>query len=156
MYIEFKLFKCKQAHVNAHSNASYKFMSLLPYLCAQILINPLTFIFLPLCQSSPPLSSFHYVCALLLPLCHCWRSLTTIINHQRNMKKGIYQPPNIELGFKLTGFHRFWWICVSAGVYEEKEARYQGRQGKKHIPLWNQVEKNLEDTRRWPTKGGPT
>jgi hypothetical protein len=23
------------------------------------------------------------------------------------VKKGIYQPPNIELGFKLTEFHRF-------------------------------------------------
>ena len=41
-----------------------------PYLCAQILIDPLTFIFLPLCQSSPPLSSFPYLYALLLSLCH--------------------------------------------------------------------------------------
>jgi hypothetical protein len=71
------------------------------------------------------------------------------------MKKGIYQPP-IELGFKLTEFHRFWWIYVSVGVYQEKKARYQGCQDKKHIPSWNQVEKDLEDMRRWPTKGGPT
>jgi hypothetical protein len=71
------------------------------------------------------------------------------------MKKGIYQPPNIELGFKLIEFYRFWWICVSIGVYQEKEVRYQGCQGKKHIPPWNQVEKDLEDTRRWPTEGGP-
>jgi hypothetical protein len=56
------------------------------------------------------------------------------------MKKGIYQPPNIELGFKLIEFHRFWWIYVYAEVYQEKEARYQGRRGKKHIPPWNQVE----------------
>jgi hypothetical protein len=71
------------------------------------------------------------------------------------MKKGIYQPPNIELGFKLTKFHRFWWICVSTGVYQEKEARYQGRRGKKHIPPRNQVEKDLEDMRRQPTEGPP-
>jgi hypothetical protein len=70
------------------------------------------------------------------------------------MKKDIYQPPNIELGFKLTEFHRFWWICISTGVYQEKEASYQGRRGKKHIPPWNQVEKDLEDTRKWPTEGG--
>jgi hypothetical protein len=69
------------------------------------------------------------------------------------MKKGIYQPPNIELEFKLTEFHMFWWIYVSAGVYQEKKARYQGSQGKKHIPPRNQVEKDLEDTRRWPTDG---
>jgi hypothetical protein len=70
------------------------------------------------------------------------------------MKKGIYEPPNIELGFKLTEFHRFLWICVSTGVYQEKEARYQGCWGKKHILPWNQVEKDQEDTRRWPTEGG--
>jgi hypothetical protein len=69
-------------------------------------------------------------------------------------EKGIYQPPNIELGFKLIEFYRFWWICVSIGVYQENEARYQGCQGKNHIPPRNQVEKGLEDTRRWPTKGG--
>jgi hypothetical protein len=34
------------------------------------------------------------------------------------------------------------------GVYQEKEAKYQGCQGKKHIPPWNQVEKDLEVTRR--------
>jgi hypothetical protein len=72
------------------------------------------------------------------------------------MKKGIYQPPNIELGFKLIEFHRFWWICVSAGVYQEKEVRYQEHQGKKHISLQNQVEKDLEDTRRRPTEAGAT
>jgi hypothetical protein len=91
------------------------------------------------------------------------------------MKKGIYQPPNIELGFKLTEFHRFWWICVSTGVYQEKEARYQGRRGKNHIPPWNQVEgsrrhekathqrrptwkppRSADPTPGRPTLGGPT
>jgi hypothetical protein len=72
------------------------------------------------------------------------------------MKKGIYQPSNIELGFKLIELHRFRWICVSAGVYQEKEAIYQARQDKKHIPPRNQVEKDLEDMRRWPTQVGPT
>jgi hypothetical protein len=71
------------------------------------------------------------------------------------MKKSIYQPPNIELGFKLIEFYRFWWIYVSAMVYQEKEAIYQGRQGKKYIPPWNQVKNDLEDTRRRPTEGGP-
>jgi hypothetical protein len=71
------------------------------------------------------------------------------------MKKSIYQPPNIELRFKLIEFHRFWWICVSTGVYQEKKARYQGCQSKKHIPPWNQVKKDLEDTRRRPTERGP-
>jgi hypothetical protein len=61
------------------------------------------------------------------------------------MKKGIYQPLNIELGFKLTEFHRFWWICVSAGVYQKKEARYQGRRGKKYIAPRNP---NQEGSRR--------
>jgi hypothetical protein len=41
------------------------------------------------------------------------------------MKNSIYQPPNIELGIILTEFHKFWWICVSTGVYQEKEARYK-------------------------------
>jgi hypothetical protein len=71
-------------------------------------------------------------------------------------EKGHVSTSNIELGFKLTKFHRFWWICVSAGVYQEKKARYQGRRDKKHIPLRNQVEKDLEDTRMWPTEEGPT
>jgi hypothetical protein len=39
-------------------------------------------------------------------------------------------------------------MCVSAGVYQEKEARYQGRQDKKHIPPRNPIEKDLKDTRR--------
>jgi hypothetical protein len=64
------------------------------------------------------------------------------------MKNDIYQPPNIELGFKLIEFHKFWWIYVSARVYQKKEARYQGCQGKKHIPPKNLVEKDLEDMRR--------
>jgi hypothetical protein len=72
------------------------------------------------------------------------------------MKKGIYQPPNIELGFKLIEFYRFWWIYVSTWVYQEKEARYQGHRGKKHISPRNQVEKDLEDTGRRPTEGGAT
>jgi hypothetical protein len=63
------------------------------------------------------------------------------------MKKGIYQPPNIELGFKLIEFHRFWGIYIFVGVYQEKEVRCQGYRGKKHIPPWNQVEKDLEDMR---------
>jgi hypothetical protein len=42
------------------------------------------------------------------------------------MKKGKYQPPNI----KLIEFHKFWWICIYAGVYQEKEVRYQGCQVK--------------------------
>jgi hypothetical protein len=71
------------------------------------------------------------------------------------MKKGIYQPPNIELGFKLTEFHRFWWICVSIGVYQKKEANIKDV-GVKSISPRNQVEKDLEDTRRRPTEWGPT
>jgi hypothetical protein len=55
----------------------------------------------------------------------------------------------------MTEFHKFWWIYISVGVYQKKEARYQGRQGKKHIPPRNQVEKDLEDMRRWPLEGGP-
>jgi hypothetical protein len=70
------------------------------------------------------------------------------------MKKGIYQPPNIELGFKLIEFHRFWWICVSAGVYQEKETRYQGRWGKKHIPSWNQVEVSRRHEKMTHQRGG--
>jgi hypothetical protein len=36
------------------------------------------------------------------------------------MKKGIYQPPNIVLGFKLIEFHRFWWICVLQGFIRKR------------------------------------
>jgi hypothetical protein len=63
-------------------------------------------------------------------------------------EKGHILTSNIELGFTLIEFHRFWRICVFAGVYQEKEARYQGRQDKKHIPPWNPAEKDLKDTRR--------
>jgi hypothetical protein len=71
-------------------------------------------------------------------------------------EKGHISTSNIELGFKLAEFHRFWWICVSTGVYQEKEARYLGHRDKKHIPPRNQVEKDLEDMRRQPTEGGHT
>jgi hypothetical protein len=69
-------------------------------------------------------------------------------------KKGHISTSNIELGFKLTEFHRFWRICVSAKVYQEKEARYQGHRGKKHILPRTQVKKDLEDMRRRPTEEG--
>jgi hypothetical protein len=81
-----------------------------------------------------------------------------IVNFKTSIKhkKWHISTSNIELGFKLTEFHMFWWICVSAGVYQEKEARYQERRAKKHIPPRNQVEKDLEDIGRWPAEGGPT
>jgi len=41
MYIEFKFDKCKQTYVNAYSNASYKFKSLLPLL-VPLLLSPLS------------------------------------------------------------------------------------------------------------------
>jgi hypothetical protein len=63
-------------------------------------------------------------------------------------EKGHILTSNIELGFTLIEFHRFWRIYVFAGVYQEKEARYQGRQDKKHIPPRNPAEKDLKDTRR--------
>jgi hypothetical protein len=51
MSIEFKFDKCKQAYENAHSNASYKFMSLLPLLvCSNFNWSPYFVIFLPLCH----------------------------------------------------------------------------------------------------------
>jgi hypothetical protein len=49
-------------------------------------------------------------------------------------EKGHMSTSNIELGFELTEFHKFWRTCVSVGVYQEKEARYQGCRAKKHIP----------------------
>jgi hypothetical protein len=70
------------------------------------------------------------------------------------MKKGHISTFNIELGFKLTEFHRFWWLCVSIGVYLEKEARYQGHRAKDHIQPWTQVKKDLEEMRRRATEGG--
>ena len=56
MYIEFKTCVMQANIWNAYSNATYKFMSLLPYLCAQILILS------PYFHSSPILSSFPYLC----------------------------------------------------------------------------------------------
>ena len=77
---------------NAHSNAPYKFLSLLPllvwskfklipFLChisppmsnspctsTFVISPPITYIFV----SFPPLLSFHYLCTLSLPLCHQW------------------------------------------------------------------------------------
>jgi hypothetical protein len=40
-------------------------------------------------------------------------------------EKGYMSTSNIKLGFELTEFHKFWRTYVSAGVYQEKEARYQ-------------------------------
>jgi hypothetical protein len=69
------------------------------------------------------------------------------------MNKGIILSLNIGLGIELTEFYEFWWISVFQGL-NRKRARYQGRRAKMHIPPQNQVDKNLEDTRRWPTEGG--
>jgi hypothetical protein len=89
-----------------------------------------------------------------------WGSLLTVVIVHFKLptkhEKGYISTSNIELGFELIEFHRFWWICVSAVVYQEKEARYQGCRAKKHILPQNQFEKNLEDMRRRPPEGGPT
>jgi hypothetical protein len=71
-------------------------------------------------------------------------------------EKGHLSTFNIELGFKLTEFHIFWWIYVSAGVYQEKEARYQWCQDKK---AYSTVELSWEGSRRHEKtthrRGGP-
>jgi hypothetical protein len=84
--------------------------------------------------------------------------LTVVIVHFKpsiKHEKGHISTSNIELGFQLIEFHRFWWIYVSTGVFQEKEARYEGPQAKNHIQPRTQVKKDLEDMRRQPTKGGP-
>ena len=93
---EFRTYVMQVNIWNAHSNAPYKFMSLLPYLCAQncnwslsFFISYLSFMFLPndpfpfsyhispLCSSpmitifvhliSPPFDIFSYLCTLISP-----------------------------------------------------------------------------------------
>ena len=51
---KFKTYAMQANICNAHTNASIKFMSLLPYLCAQILVDPLAFIHIsPLMLPAP-------------------------------------------------------------------------------------------------------
>ena len=78
MYIKFKLDKCKQAYVNAHSNASNKFISLLPLLVCSNFNDPFCLSKLPLSLIFPPchlslifpLVILSYLCDLFLLLQH--------------------------------------------------------------------------------------
>ena len=81
--LNLKLVPCKQTyemHIQMHHTCSW---ACSPYLCAQYFNWSLSFvIFLLLCQVLPLslvslflfpfVLSFHYLCALFLPLCHQW------------------------------------------------------------------------------------
>ena len=86
MYIEFKLFKCKQAYLNAHSNATYKFMSLLSLLVCSNFNRSLSFII-----------SLPYVKAL--PLCHLTLSLCNFSPFVINDHKGL----RLRLSMSING-----------------------------------------------------
>ena len=60
--LKFKTCGMQENIWNAHSNATYKFMSLLPLLVCS------NFNWSPYFHISAPMSSFHYLCALLLHL----------------------------------------------------------------------------------------
>jgi hypothetical protein len=70
------------------------------------------------------------------------------------MNKGMKSITNIDLGVKLTEFHRFWWNCVSIGINQEKSKGGPTCQVKEHIPHEHQLEKVLEDTTTKQRVGG--
>ena len=125
-----------QANIwNAHSNAPYKFMSLLPLLVCSKISFPLSYFFLyvkfspyhlylyfsPLMSNSPPLLSFHHLSTLLSPHVLIFLSflpLSLISLFLSLLSLCTISPPlsSITKKGRLKDLVWFWWIDETLGA----------------------------------------